>query len=99
MAKVTVDTIRMMMKKRALGYTQQEIGKVLNVTQATVRYHLGLLRKRANNEGDDVVFTEYFNLVVLSPTEVRFTYGLDTAAHRYTLRSDNTLRSDKGEQQ
>lgn len=87
MAKVTVDTVRMMMKKRALGYTQQEIAEVANVTQATVKYHLGLLKKRADKEGDDIVFTDYFNLVVLSPTEVKFTYGLDTAAHRYTLNT------------
>jgi len=87
MAKITADTVRMIMKKRALGYTQKEIAEILEVSQATVKYHLNLLRKRSNKEGEDVVFTDYFNLIILSPTEVKFTYGLDTAAHRYTLNT------------
>ena len=89
MAKVTADTIRVMMKKRALGYTQKEIADVLGLTQAGVKYHLGLLRKRAEAEGDDIVFTDYFNLVVLSPSSVKFTYGLDTAEARYTLHPED----------
>ena len=88
MAKVTVNTVRTIMKKRALGYTQKEIADVLDLTQAGVKYHLGLLRKRAENEGDDIVFNDYFNIVVLSPSSVKFSYGFDNAEAHYTLHKE-----------
>jgi len=85
MAKVTANTVKTIMKKRALGYTQKEIADVLDLTQAGVKYHLGLLRKRAESEGDDIVFNDYFNIVVLSPSSVKFSYGFDSAEAHYTL--------------
>lgn len=87
--------IRIMMKKRALGFSQHEIAKVLKITQSAVKYHLTLLKKRAEKEGDDIVFTDFFNLVVLSPSEVKFTYGLDTAANRYTLHGADIRTEEK----
>ena len=75
MGKIDVSAVRTMMKMRSLGFTQKEIGDELGVSQATIKYHFGLLRKRATKDGIDRIFTDYFQLVVISPTGVRFSYG------------------------
>ena len=75
MGKINISAVRTMMKLRSLGYTQKYIADKLDVSQATIKYHFDLLRKRADKEGVDSVFTDYFQLVMLSPSEVRFTYG------------------------
>ena len=47
------------MKMRALGYSQEEIAKELNITQSAISQRLNVINKRSKiKENDDVTFWE-----------------------------------------
>lgn len=56
--KLSQKDVAIIAKLRAVGYSQEEIAKVLGVAQTTVAYHIHNLRKQAEKEGADAVFAK-----------------------------------------
>ena len=59
------DTDAKIMKLRGLGYNHEEIADKLNITQGIVQYQLEKINERAQEEGDDLVFSEFVTKIYL----------------------------------
>ena len=74
MSRLTMTEIRTLIKMRGLGYSQRDIAKEMGTSQSSISHQLKALKTMAEQQGLNEVFADYFGVVILSPTNVQYSF-------------------------